>query len=126
MKRENKIESTVNDLDKYSTLFTLCLDYIFQNHFRKIVGNARYIDNIVNTVNSCIDLGYWSSHFKKSTSIIIPKPNKPLYDTPKTFCPIILLNILGKLIEKAISSKLQIYSIALNFVYPNQIGGIKK
>ena len=77
-------------------------------------------------MNSCIDLGYWSSHFKKSTSIIIPKPNKPLYDTPKTFCPIILLNILGKLIEKAISSKLQIYSIALNFVYPNQIGGIKK
>jgi len=59
--------------------------------------------------NSCINLGYWPSHFKKLLSIIIPKPNKSLYDTPKTFCPIDLLNTLEKLIEKVISSKLQIY-----------------
>ena len=41
-----------------------------------------------------------------STSVIIPKSNKVLYDTPKIFRPIVLLNILGKLIKKAISKML--------------------
>jgi len=59
----------------------------------------------------------------KSTSIII---NKPLYDIPKTFHSIILFNILGKLIEKVISSRLQIYSIISNFVYPSQMESIKQ
>jgi len=37
------------------------------------------------------------------SSIIIPKPNKAFYDSPpKTFKPIVLLNMLGKLIEKVI------------------------
>jgi len=60
-------------------------------------------------------------------SIIIPKPNKPsYYDTPKAFHPIILLNTLGKLIEKAISSRLQIHTIASNFIHPSQLEGIKQ
>jgi len=33
---------------------------------------------------------------------IIPKPNKASYDLPKSFHPIILLNTLEKLINKAI------------------------
>jgi len=32
--------------------------------------------------------------------VIIPKPNKIVYDQPKSFRPIILLNTLGKLIKK--------------------------
>ena len=46
--------------------------------------------------------------------IIIFKPNKPAYDTTKIFCLIVLLNTLGKLIEKAISEKIQIHSITSN------------
>ena len=34
--------------------------------------------------------------------IIIPKPNKSSYDSPKLFRPIILLNMLGKLMKKVI------------------------
>ena len=40
-------------------------------------------------------------------SIIIPKPNKALYDTLKIFRSITLLNTLGKLIEKIIAKRLQ-------------------
>jgi len=58
--------------------------------------------------------------------IIIQKPNKPLYNTSKIFQPIVLLNMLGKLIEKAISERFQIHSIASNFIYPNQLGDIKQ
>ena len=104
-------------------MFTPGSDYISWNHLKKIVSNAKYITNIVNIENSCINLNYWQSHFKKSMFIIILKFNKSSYDTPKIFYLIILSNILGKLIEKAISNKLQVYSIASNFI---QLGSIKQ
>jgi len=47
-------------------------------------------------------------------------------DTSKTFHFIILLNILGKLIEKVMSSRLQIHFIVTNFIHPNQIENIKQ
>jgi len=53
--------------------------------------------------------------------IIIPKPNKLAYNTPKIFHPIVLLNTLGELIEKVISIRLQIHSIVSNFIYLNQL-----
>jgi len=56
--------------------------------------------------NSCINLGYWSEYFKTSSTIIIPKPNKPSYDKPNAFYPIVLLNTLGKLIEKVVTNRL--------------------
>ena len=83
--------------------------------------NNKYINNFVNIANSCINLGYWPSYFKKLTLIIIFKYNKLAYNSPKTFCPIILFDILGKLIDKVISEGLQIYLIISNFVYSNQL-----
>ena len=60
------------------------------------------------------------------TLIIIPKLNKTSYDFPKSFHPIVLLNTLSKLIEKAIGERMQFYSISNNFIYPNQFGGLKQ
>ena len=80
--------------------------------------------NIVNIANTCINLSYWSMHFKKLLSIIIPKSNKSSYNTSKSFWPIVLLNTIRKLIKKAISNRIQIYTITLNFLHPNQLGGI--
>ena len=51
---------------------------------------------------------------------------KLVYNSSKMFYLIILLNILEKLIEKAISKRLQIHSIVSNFVYPNQLEDIKQ
>ena len=34
--------------------------------------------------------------------------------------------MLGKLIEKVISNRLQVHFIALNFIYLNQLGSIKQ
>ena len=82
--------------------------------------------NFVNIANLCINLRYWLSHFKKSILIIILKPNKSVYNILKMFCPTIFLNTLGKLIKKAISKRLQIYSIISNFIYLNQLEGIKQ
>jgi len=83
------------------------------------------LNSIIKIANTCIDLGYWPSHFKKSTTVVIPKPNKSLYDFPKLFRPIVLLKIVGKLIEKVIRERLQLHIALNNFIYPSQLGGLK-
>ena len=57
--------------------------------------------------------------------IIIPKPNKSSYDHAKMFRPIILLNMLGKLIEKVIAERIQFTVAENNFIHPCQLGGLK-
>ena len=59
-------------------------------------------------------------------SIIIPKPNKELYDSPKDFQPIMLLNTIGKLIEKVIGERLQFQSISNKFIYQCQLVDLKQ
>lgn len=58
--------------------------------------------------------------------VIIPKPGKATYSTPKLFRPIALLNTTGKLIEKLISNRIQFDSVALDIFHPNQLGGIRQ
>jgi hypothetical protein len=74
--------------------------------------------------NGYIDTGCWPKHFKEFTLVIIPKLNKPLYSTPKVFRPIVLLNTLGKLVEKMISNRFKFDMISSDLVDPNQMGGV--
>ena len=60
-----------------------------------------------------------------STTIVILKPNKVLYNTSKVFRSIILLNMLGKLVKKVIGDRLQFYVISNNFIHQSQLGGLK-
>ena len=101
-------------------------DHVLWIHLKEILNNNKCCSNFVNIVNTYINFSYQSTHFKKPMSIIIPKPNKPSYNTLKAFCLIILLNILEKLIKKVISSRLQIHTIASNFIHSSQLEGIKQ
>ena len=73
----------------------------------------------------CINLEHWPDYFKHSSTIIIPKPNKPSYNHAKIFCPIVLLNTLGKLIEKVIAERIQFTVTKNNFIHPCQLGRLK-
>ena len=110
---------------KYSNLSTPEPNHISWRHLKVVVDDNKCLSNIVNITNIYINLSYWLLHFKMSTLIIIPKLNKALYDFPKMFHPIILLNTLEKLNEKVIRERLQYQSIAFNFLYSNQLGGLK-
>ena len=79
-------------------------------HLKVVVKDAECSKNIINIINACINLGHWLSCFKLLSLIIIPKPNKTSYNSPKPFYPIVLLNILGKLIKKVIGERLQFQS----------------
>ena len=100
-------------------------DKLLWCHLKFIVKNDACLTNIINIADSCINLGYWPNYFKISTTIIIPKPNKTSYDQPKAFRPIVLLNTLGKLIEKVVTERLQFMVASNEFIYLSQLGGLK-
>jgi len=80
----------------------------------------------MSTADTCFELESWPSYFKTSSTIIIPKPNRESYNSPKFFRLIVLLNTLGKLIEKVISECLQFHLIANNLIHLCQLGGLKQ
>ena len=105
---------------------TLELDELLWRHLKVIINDITYLNNFINIASTYINLEHWLLHFKTLFSIIISKPNKASYNTPKMFQPIILLNMLGKLIEKVISERLQFQSIFNNFIHSCQLGRLKQ
>jgi len=79
-------------------------DHITWHYFKSILADGICASGIPSLANSCITLRYWPRHFKEPISVIISKPGKVAYDTPKAFRPIVLLTTLGRLIEKMLAS----------------------
>jgi len=100
-------------------------DKLLWGHLKHIIKDKMCQDNIIAIANVCIELEYWSNHFKILMTIVIPKPTKLSYDSPKFFRPIVLLNTMSKLIEKVISNRLQFHVILNNFIYQSQLGRLK-
>ena len=100
-------------------------DKLSWRHLKVIAKNDDCLTNIINIADFYINLGYWPNYFKVSSTIVIPKPNKTLYDQPKVFWPIVLLNTLGKLIEKVITEKLQFMVACNDFIHPSQLSSLK-
>ena len=91
-----------------------------------MLENKKSVQLLVTLADACIHVGHWPKHFKDSVLVIILKPGKPIYSTPKSFRPIVLLNTVGKLIEKMISNCLQFDMIKYDLVHPNQVSGVRQ
>ena len=102
---------------KYNNSSTPGPDKLLWRHLKSIVKQDECLVNIINIANMCINLGHWPNYFKCLPMIIIPKPNKSSYDQVKMFCPIVLLNILGKLTEKVIAERVQFIVAKNNFIH---------
>ena len=100
-------------------------DKLSWRHLKHVIKDKMCLQNIITIANACIELGYWPNHFKKSMMIVISKPNKMSYNSSKSFRPIVLLNTLGKLIEKVIGNRLQFYIVSNNFIYQSQLDRLK-
>jgi len=101
-------------------------DHITWSHLKMVLSDVKASVVVLTLADACLRVGYWPRHFKESVSVIIPKPGKPSYSTPKSFRPIVLLNTLGKLIEKMISTRLQFDGVKFGLFHPNQFGGIRQ
>ena len=107
-----------NTIESCNNLSTLGLDKLSWRYLKEIVKNKKCTNRLINIANTCIDLGYWPSHFKTSSIVIIPKSNKASYDLLKLFWPIVLLNTISKLFKKIIGERIQFSSISNNFIHP--------
>ena len=112
-------------ISKCNNSFVPGPDKLLWHHLKIIVNQNECLANIINIANACFNLGHWPNYFKYSSMIIIPKPSKMSYDQAKLFHPIVLLNTLGKLIEKVIAERLQFTVINNNFIHPSQLGSLK-
>ena len=99
-------------------------NHITWQYLKVILANNTYAVDILSLANTCLVLHHWPRHFKELVSVIIPKPDKPAYDTSKAFRPIVLLNTLGKLIEKIIARRLQFDAVKYGILHSNQLGGV--
>ena len=100
-------------------------DKLSWSHLKIILKDDNCLNFIINITNAYIEVGYWPSHFKRSTTVVIPKPNKKLYDSLKAFRPIILLNTVDKLIEEVIRECLQFNMASNDFIHPSQLSSLK-
>ena len=96
-------EEFTSSIAKYNNLSIPGPNKLLWKHLKSIVKDKAYLIRIINITDAYFELGYWPSHFKTSISIVIPKPNKELYNSPKSFRPIVFLNTIEKLIKKVIS-----------------------
>ena len=69
--------------------------------------------HLLNLFNDTFALEYFPEQWKMAVIKIIPKPNKQDYSDPKSFRPIGLLSVMGKLYEKVLCSRL------LHFLHSN-------
>jgi len=110
-------EEFTSTIVKYNDMSAPGSDKLSWRHLKHIIKDKNCLKNIIAIANAYFEVRYWPNHFKSSTTIVIPKLNKMLYDTPKSFRPIVLLKILGKLIEKVISDRLQFHIVSNNLIY---------
>jgi len=65
--------------------------------------------------------------WKESIGIILLKPGKPDYLKPKAYRIIVLLNCLGKTLEKIIATRLSfLANSGTGLLHPSQLGGRKQ
>ena len=102
-------EEFTSAIKKYNNSSTPGLNKILWKYIKAVVKSTECLKNIINIANVCINLEHWPLHFRSLLLIIIPKLNKIFYDSSKLFCFVVLLNILGKLIEKVIGERLQFH-----------------
>ncbi|KAJ3631975.1 hypothetical protein MTP99_013074 [Tenebrio molitor] len=76
---------------------------------------------LTNIYNNCMNTLYFPTAWKTAYTIIIPKPGKSP-DDPKSYRPISLLNITGKIFERILTNRLNLLLESHNLLPPEQFG----
>ena len=76
--------------------------------------------------NACFRLRYFPKYFKFEKTILLPKPGKKDYKSPKSWRPIALLPAVGKLLEKLLVNRYKQMNIELKLSPVTQHGAAGK
>jgi len=66
-----------------------------------------------------LNLGHFPSAFKKTTTVVLRKPNKPDYTKSNAYCPIALESTIGKVIESIVAELLS-YATETHHLIPEE------
>ena len=86
-------------------------------------GWAQVGQLLTNIFNSCIRLGHHPTRWREAVVTVIPKPDKPDYSRAKAHRPISLLENMSKLMEKAVTKRMQHDIVTHELIPTQQFGG---
>ena len=125
-KEIDTISTTVTELEVEATLGKLANEkapgpdmipnWMLKN-CRKTLAKA-----LTDLFNGCLSTGYHPTSYKESLTIVLRKPQKPSYDTPKSYRPIALLNTIGKLLEKLVANRISTAAERYRLLPDEQMG----
>ena len=69
------------------------------------------------------DRNMYYDPWKEFTTVVLRKPGKPRYDTPKAYRPIALLNTMGKVLTSIVAEQLTYYTEKYALLPPLHFGG---
>ena len=76
--------------------------------------------------NACLCIEYHPKEFKEPKKIILRKPQKPRYDSPRSYRPIALLKTMGKFLEILIANQISKVAKDFNLLLDEQMGARPK
>lgn len=77
---------------------------------------------LVPLFQACITYLYHLQAFKMANMVTMKKPGKADYTTPKTYCSIVLLNTLGKVLKSIIGKKITYLAEKHHLLLDTQMG----
>ena len=75
--------------------------------------------------NASLQLQYCPQAFKESTTVVLQKPGKDDYSTPKSYRPIALMNTLGKVLDTVLIQRIQYTTESKHLLPATHIRGRK-
>jgi len=79
--------------------------------------------NILTLAQASLDMEYFPTAYKTTTTIVLRKPSKPDYTKPGAYRPIALENTMGKVIESVIAEILSYLAETYQLLPPEHFGG---
>ena len=80
-------------------------------------------DRLWRIYTATMNKGWYYAPWKAFTTIVLRKPGKPRYDTPKAYRPIALLNTLAKVLTSIIAEQLTFYAEKHQLLPQQHYGG---
>lgn len=68
------------------------------------------VDRLYYIYKAILKHGIYYPPWKVSTTVVLCKPGKPCYDTPKAYCPIALLNTMSKVLTVLMADIMMFYT----------------
>jgi hypothetical protein len=81
------------------------------------------VDRLYYIYKAILELGTYYDPWKLSTTVVLHKPGKPCYDTPKAYRPIVLLNTMSKVLTALMAELMSYYTETYQLLWARDYRG---